>query len=224
MSLTYGQPTFESTDRLLQQVVLPSGLVNYKYLKDHPRLLQDATQELTAIRPSVNWNSNDELAYWINVYNIFTLELIVKNYPLKSIIDLDNGEPWDVKRIALNGKVYSLNQIENEIIRPKFKDPRIHFALNCAARSCPPLYHRAYDGKLLDKQLNERTVSFLNDPQFTQVSKEELVISKLFEWYKADFGDIINYINRYHKIKVNRNVHISYQAYDWGLNDQRNNR
>ncbi|MBK8705831.1 MAG: DUF547 domain-containing protein [Saprospiraceae bacterium] len=102
------------------------------------------------------------MAFWINVYNVFTIKLIADNYPLKSIMNLDGGKTWDVERIKIGGELYSLNQIENEIIRPQFKDPRIHFALNCAAKSCPPLYDKAYLPSQLDQQLDERTRSFVN--------------------------------------------------------------
>jgi hypothetical protein len=216
----YGQPTFEETDRLFQKVVDAYGSVDYRYLKKNPVLLKNAIDELKNLQPSKTWKSEDQLAYWINVYNIFTIDLIVQNYPLKSIQDLDGGKPWDIKRIALHGKVYSLNEIENEIIRPQFKDARIHFALNCAARSCPPLHNKAYTGAQINTQLDQKARAFLQDSKHTIVKSDTLFISKIFDWYKEDFGDILKFINQYRKSPLKPNTKISYQEYDWSINDR----
>ena len=88
-----------------------------------------------------------KMAYWINVYNAFTIKMIVDNYPVSSITKLHGGKPWDVKWIELGEKKYSLNEIEHNILRPQFKDARIHFAVNCAAQSCPPILNKAWTEK-----------------------------------------------------------------------------
>ena len=158
------------------------------------------------------------MAFWINAYNAFTVKLIVKNYPIGSITDLSNGNPWDDKWISLDGKSYSLNQIEHDIIRPVWKDARIHFAVNCAARSCPPLANRSFNEGNLDAMLDELTRKFINNRKYNTVSASKLTLSKIFEWYAEDFGSIRDFISRYSSITVNSNAHIGYQEYDWKLN------
>ena len=133
-------------------------------------------------------------------------------------MDLDGGKTWDVKWIDIGDKKYSLNQIEHEIIRPQFNDARIHFAVNCAAKSCPPLYNRAYTETNVNDYLEKRTKLFINDRNFNQIVPMGAKVSKIFEWYKEDFGDLRDYINKYSKTKLNRAAQIDFKEYDWSLN------
>jgi hypothetical protein len=165
------------------------------------------------------WSKKEKLAYWINAYNAFTLKLVVDNYPTKSIMNFDGGKTWDVKRIQLGDKKYSLNNIENDIIRPQFKDPRIHFALNCAAKSCPPLWNRAYTAENLNATLEARTKAFINDPNFNTISASKASVSKIFEWYAADFGDLKKYLNKYAATQLKPSTTVTFNEYDWGLNE-----
>jgi hypothetical protein len=160
-----------------------------------------------------------KMAFWINAYNAFTIDLIIDNYPVSSILNLDGGKTWDVKRITLGGKKYSLNQIENEILRPVFKDPRIHFALNCAAKSCPPLYNKAFTAENLERALEQRTRQFINDANFNSLTAEKASVSKIFEWYAADFGDLKTYLNKYAVEKLNNSTAIGFLKYNWALNE-----
>ncbi|MBK9742889.1 MAG: DUF547 domain-containing protein [Saprospiraceae bacterium] len=137
---------------------------------------------------------------------------------MSSIQDLDKGKTWDVKRITVNGKKYSLNNIENDIIRKQFKDPRIHFALNCGAISCPPLLNKAYLPKTLDVQLETQTKNFFTNKLYQQISPTTAKISKIMDWYKSDFGNIVNFINKYAIVKVSIKTKIEYLPYDWALN------
>lgn len=159
------------------------------------------------------------MAYWINAYNAFTIKLIVENYPVSSITKLHNGNPWDVKWIKLSDKSYTLNNIENDILRPQFKDPRIHFALNCAAQSCPPLFNHAWTADNLNQTLDQRAKAFVNNPAYNKISKDAVQISKIFEWYAADFGNIINFLNQYSKTSISPNASIKYMEYNWDLNE-----
>ena len=125
---------------LLRKYVNSSGKVNYKGFKSDKSKLDAYLKELENNPIQENWSKAKKMAYWINAYNAFTIKLIVDNYPISSITKLHGGKPWDVKWIKLGGQTYSLNNIENDILRPKYKDARIHFAVNCAAKSCPPLF------------------------------------------------------------------------------------
>jgi hypothetical protein len=209
----------EPFSMLLQKYVSAAGKVDYKGLRKEKASLEAYTTALGKQVPTASTNKNASLAYWINAYNAFTLQLIVNNYPVKSITNLSGGKPWDVKFIDLGGKKYSLNQIENDIIRPQCKDARIHFALNCAAVSCPPLANTAYTEANVQALLTARTKSFLNNTSANELSASKATVSKLFDWYKADFGDVATFINQYSATKLNGNAVIAYKEYNWGLNE-----
>lgn len=209
----------DAWNRLLGKHVSAAGKVNYKGFKADQQALDAYLQQLAANPPAGTWPRADQMAYWINAYNAFTIDLIVDNYPVSSILKLDGGKTWDVKRIVLGGKKYSLNQIENEILRPEFKDARIHFALNCAARSCPPLYNKAFTAKNLERALEQRTRQFVNDARFNAISAGKASVSKIFEWYAADFGDLKTFLNKYANVKLNTGAQIGFQEYIWELNE-----
>lgn len=205
-------------NKLLGKYVSASGNVDYKGFKSDKPALDSYLQSLAANLPVDSWSRADKMAYWINAYNAFTIDLILDNYPVSSILNLDGGKTWDVKRITLGGKKYSLNQIENEILRPQFKDARIHFALNCAARSCPPLYNKAFTAKNLERALEQRTRQFINNAKFNTLSPSQASVSKIFEWYAADFGNLNVFLNQYATVKLNPNATIVFQEYNWDLN------
>jgi len=187
-------------------------------LKADAAKLKDITQDFSAHPPSDKWSKNDQLAFWLNAYNAFTLKLIVDNYPVSSITKLDGGKPWDVKRIKIGEAVYSLNQIENEIIRSQFKDARIHFALNCAAKSCPPLSNKAFLAEALDKQLDQQTRAFVRS-QSNELSATSIKVSKIFDWYKDDFKDLPAFLNKYGTVKIGANAQVGFAEYNWDLNE-----
>lgn len=207
-----------SWEKLLQKYVSPSGQVDYKNLKKNEAELAIAVDQLVSIMPDETWSRSEKLAYWINIYNAFTIKLVVGNYPLKKITDLDGGKTWDVKRIELGGKRYSLNQIENEIIRPQFKDARIHFAINCAAKSCPPLFNHAFVADKLEQQLESRTRLFILDEKFNRISSSSIELSRIFDWYAADFGDTKAFLKKYSNAKI-PDLPIKFNDYDWTLNE-----
>lgn len=204
-------------DNLLQKYVRTTGQVDYSGLKQDENILDKYLNDLSKNVPDNSSGRNVSLAYWINAYNAFTLKLILENYPVKSINDLYKGKPWDVKWINLGSKKYSLNNIENDIIRPVHKDARIHFVLNCAAVSCPPLLNKAFTANNLEALMESRTRNFINSTA-NELGSTKVKISKVFDWYKKDFGDVITFINRYSKTKISNNALISYKEYNWNLN------
>ncbi len=205
-------------DKMLRKHVSSSGKVNYNNFKAEETKLDAYLAALDKAPPADGWSRNKKMAYWINAYNAATIKLILKNYPLKSITNLHGGKPWDQKWIPLGGKTYSLNNIENDILRPVYKDARIHFAVNCAAKSCPPLLNRAWTEKNLNSYFEKQTKSFINNASQNKISADAVVISKIFEWYAVDFGNIIDFLNKYSTVKINPDAKVSYKEYDWDLN------
>ena len=216
--ITGAQPDFKNWDNFLQKYVSATGEVDYKAIKAQKKELEAIIKAFSSVKVASTWHKNDQLAFWINAYNAFTIDLIIQHYPLKSIQQLDGGKPWDVKRIVIGGKKYSLNNIENDIIRPQFKDARIHFAVNCAARSCPPLLNRAFMGNTLDTQLDMVAKKFIQHKSYQTITASKLTLSKIFEWYSADFGDVVTFVNKYSSVKVQKGATIVYKEYDWSLN------
>lgn len=225
--------THEVFDTLLKKHVGASGLVSYQGFQSDRAQLQAYLTYLTSNPPNdENWNSSEKLAYWINLYNAFTVELVLQYYPLKSIKDIGSSvqvpfvnTPWDIKFIEIGKEKYDLNNIEHNIIRKLFDEPRIHFAVNCASMSCPKLRPEAYTGVKLEAQLEEQAISFLNDPERNVIGANEARISKIFRWYAGDFtknSDLRDFLNRYAKQKMMEGAKISYKDYDWSLNEMQN--
>lgn len=212
------KPNHSLFNEILSTYVSETGKVNYKDLKKDKKKLEAYLKELDTKPVQADWTKEEKLAYWINAYNAHTLQLIISKYPLKSILDLDGGKTWDVKRITMGGQKYSLNQIENDIIRPQFKDARIHFAVNCAAKSCPPLANEAFTAENLDTLLDKRTRLFINSTANT-INANTLKLSKIFEWYAKDFGNVAVFIGKYSNKAVAKNAKITYNDYDWKLNE-----
>jgi len=221
----------EIWDALVQQHVnADDGLVDYKgFIQDSTRL-NEYLELLSNHHPNdKHWNRDERLAYWINAYNAFTVKLIVDHYPVESIKDIKNGIPfvntvWDIKFIEIEGEEYDLNNIEHGIIRPRFEEPRIHFAVNCASISCPKLRNRAYTADKLDAQLTQQARDFLSDESKNQLSSNQVKLSKIFTWYGGDFKKdgqtIIDYINQYASTEVNKGAEIEYMDYNWALNEK----
>jgi hypothetical protein len=205
-------------DVLLKKHVSTSGKVNYKGFNADKGALETYINWLSDNVPTAQTAKNEKLAYWINAYNALTIKLVLDNYPLSKITNLDAGKTWDVKRFTLGGKKYSLNDIENTIVRP-MGEPRIHFALNCAAKSCPPLFNEAFVADKLTAQLETRTRKFINDPKFNVLKGSDVKISNIFNWYGKDFDNVINFINRYATVKLKSDVKVGFGEYDWNLNE-----
>ena len=131
---------------------------------------------------------------------------------------MHSGKPWDLQWIKIGDKTYSLNDVEHKILRPKFNDPRIHFAVNCAAKSCPKVWNRAWTEENIEGALEKLTKSFINNKSHNQIAKDQVKLSKIFEWYRDDFGVLISFLNKYSPIKISSNAKIAFNDYDWKLN------
>ncbi|MFT7226889.1 MAG: hypothetical protein ACI92C_002433 [Neolewinella sp.] len=214
------KPDHTAFNTLLGKYVNASGDVNYAAFKKDEAKLDAYIAELSKNSPQSDWSRSESMAFWINAYNANTVKLVLKNYPLASIIDLDGGKPWDVKWIEIGGKTYSLNNIEHDIIRPRYKDARIHFAVNCAAASCPPLPNKAFTASNLNSLLASRTKSFVQNGRYNTITTEKVQVSKIFDWYGEDFGDLRGFLNKYTRTEISASTDISFQEYDWALNEQ----
>ena len=203
---------------LLQKHVSPLGVVDYVGLKSTEATLDKYLSDLSDHVPGGSDLSKEAKAFWINAYNAFTVKLILDHYPVQSIRDIAGGEPWDKKWIQLGSKMYSLNNIEHDILRPMWKDARIHFAVNCAAKSCPPLGNTAFTASNTDRLLEKLTKAFVNNSASNTISSSSLVLSKIFDWYRTDFGDLAGFIDKYTTVGISSDVKITYQDYDWSLN------
>jgi hypothetical protein len=205
-----------------------SGVVDYQGFKKEEGKLNKYLDilERTDTRAL---SRNEQFAFYINAYNAWTIKLILSAYPdIKSIKDLGSlfKSPWKKKIVRIDGDVISLDNIENDILRSHFKDPRIHFALNCASKSCPPLRSEPYQGQVLDQQLTEMTEAFINDPERNRLEGNTLYVSSIFKWYSEDFNDnIVDFFIKYAKGELRealrehaREIKVEYLAYDWSLN------
>ena len=210
-------PMHEAFDGLLRKYVSNSGKVNYAGLKGDVATLDGYLAKLSGTSLA-GMSKKEKLAFWINAYNAFTIKKILNNYPLGSITELDGGKPWDVKWINLDGQNLSLNNIENDIIRPTFKEPRIHFAVNCAAKSCPPILNKAWTAANLESNFEKQTKAFINSSNNT-LTADKITISKIFDWYGVDFGDLEGFIRKYSNTPINKGATIAFNEYDWGLNN-----
>ena len=205
-------------DGLLKKHVSSTGKVNYTGFKKDKQQLDAYLALLSENAPKSNASRNDQIAFWINAYNAFTVDLIIDNYPISSILKLDDGKTWHVKRITIGGKKYALNDIEKNILIGRFKEGRIHFAINCAAQSCPPLKNKAWNGKTLNADLDRASKDFINNSKYNQFAKKTAKLSRIFEWYSADFGDVTTFINKYANTPIGKKTKVSYNEYDWDLN------
>ncbi len=222
-------PPHEIFDGLLKKYV-KGAFVDYNGLKSESKEFQKYLDLLSQNPPNKKtWSSNEQLAYWINAYNAFTLKLIIDNYPISSIRDLHPtlyvplvNTVWHKKFFKIGGEPTNLDEIEHSILRTEFNEPRIHFAINCASFSCPPLRAEAFVPEKIDQQLNEQAVKFINDKDRNVITSDKIVISKIFSWFTKDFtkkGSLIDFLNQYSKVKINKEAEIDYMDYDWNLND-----
>jgi len=173
-------------------------------------------------------NRNEQFAFWVNLYNARTVALVLDNYPINSIQQINNGQAFDTPNaVNVLGRGLSLNEIESGIIRPVWNDPRIHYALNCGAYGCPNLARTAYTGQNLNTRLNTAAQQFINTDRAVQRTSTGLQVSKIYDWYKDDFGGtdqgVISHIRQYANpttlAKINGVNTIENYYYDWQLND-----
>ena len=215
----------ESYDRLLKKYVTPGG-VKYAAWKGNASDLQELKSVVDAIGTANvgSMSKNDQLAFYINAYNAWILNEALGKYPTKSVKDTFFTF-FTGKRIKVAGQQTSFNSLEKETIRSKFGDPRVHFALNCASKSCPPLQPGVFRGSSLESQMETLGRNFVNSSKGVnyQEAAKTAELSKIFDWYKDDFkdGEPIAFINKRRSKPLPNDVKISYQEYDWSLNEAR---
>ncbi|MCB2185831.1 MAG: DUF547 domain-containing protein [Deltaproteobacteria bacterium] len=204
------------------------GVVDYAGFKKEEPLLDRFLAQLAGLDAS-QLSRAERFAFYINAYNAWTIKLILTAYPgVSSIKDLGSlfSSPWKKEFVHLDGQIMSLDHLEHDILRPQFADPRVHFAINCASRSCPPLRSEPYQGAKLDQQLDDQVRRFLNDPQNVRLEGNVLYVSSIFKWYGGDFrDDPLGFIQRYAQGELKERLaapkgelEIAYLDYDWSLN------
>jgi len=207
-------------DILLKKYVDDKGNVNYKEWKTEKGELIEYLDYLAKNPISNTAKKEEQLAYYINLYNAGTVQLILENYPLKSIKNI--FRPWGKNRLIIGNETYSLGKIEHDILR-RMNEPRIHFAINCASFSCPKLINEAYVASKMNEQLEEVTTQFINDSTKNNITENSIHLSKIFKWYKGDFDQqkgLIEYLNVYSNFEIKLNTEIDYLTYDWSLNEK----
>jgi hypothetical protein len=204
------------------------GVVDYKGVKDDEAILDRYLDALAAVDPEP-LSPDDQFAFYVNAYNAWTIKLILSRYPdIRSIKDLGSlfSSPWKKNIARIDGNLMTLDQIEHDILRKRFKDPRVHFAVNCASKSCPPLQGEPFAGSLLNDQLNQAARAFINAPRFNRLEGDTLWVSKIFDWFPEDFdGDVIGYFIKFadlpmrNQLEKNKaRIKLKYLDYDWSLN------
>ncbi len=212
---------------LLEKYV-KNGVVDYNGFK-HDETRLDQYLNLLEETDTKNLSQGEQFAFYINAYNAWTIKLILTGYPgVKSIKDLGSifKSPWKKQIAQIDGGVVTLDYIEHDILRPRFKDSRVHFAINCAAKSCPPLRPEPYRADILDRQLDEMARAFINDPRSNRLEGQTLYVSSIFKWFREDFhDDVVGFFIKYaqgdlkNRLKDRRSeLKVAYLDYDWSLN------
>ena len=234
--LTAGTATFDHSvfDRLLKAHVA-EAMVDYDAFARAPGF-PAYLEQLARAQPDT-LSRNEQLAYWINVYNAYTIQLVNAHQERKSIRNINKTlgvikamGPWKEEMVKAGGKTMSLDFVEHEIVRKRFREPRIHFALVCAAKSCPPLRREAYTGDRLESQLDDQARIFIaRSPQSTRVDVKAATVylSPIFVWFKDDFGpDLGQFLARYvpdgpaRRLLESGKYKVVETKYDWSLNSK----
>ena len=227
-----GTATFDhgGLDRLLAEHVDPEGLVDYAALADDSEALA-AYISAVGSAPFEQLGRDEKLAMLINAYNAFTLQLVVEHYPVDSIRSIPEPQRWEAERWSVAGGLYSLNQIENFLIRPNFQDDRIHFALVCAAIGCPKLRMEAYSGATIERQLQTQAEEIHASPRWFEFDRSTglAALTQVYSWYAGDFEQIhgsvlaaaARYSPEFARATERGEVRgIRWLPYDWALNER----
>jgi len=175
-----------------------------------------------------DYPKNEQLAYWSNLYNALTIDIILKHYPIDSIKDIGDGftGPWNIELATVANKSLTLNQIEHGILRGLWKDNRVHYVINCASVGCPDLPEKPLTGSNIEQQLNTAATRFINQSKGVKFNGNNLVLSSIYHWFSVDFGDneqqLLLHLNQYAKPALKENIDefksaITYD-YNWKLN------
>jgi hypothetical protein len=224
-------------DVLLRRYIVPgkAGITLFKYRAvsgDDRKSLADYVASLAAV-PISKFGRSEQLAYWINFYNALTVKVVLDHYPVKSIRDIDispglfTDGPWDKKLVSVESATISLNDIEHRILRPIWRDNRVHYAVNCASIGCPNLQARAFTGSDMDPMLNKGAQEFVNSPRGVSIKDGLVTVSKIYDWFYVDFGesddDLFRHLLKFAAPTIRERLkaigNIDNVAYDWRLND-----
>lgn len=209
------------------------NLVAYSRVKNEDKTALKQYIKLTSSLPISDYNQEQQRAFWINLYNALTIDIILDHYPVESIlkIKLSSGfftrGPWKKKIITIENEALSLDDIEHRILRPIWKDPRIHYAVNCASIGCPNLSTQAFTAKNMEEQLDTAAASFINHSRGVNVISGKLIVSSIYEWFQDDFGGndrgVIQHLTQYAKPELQKRLAtfntIHNDQYNWQLND-----
>ncbi len=225
-----------SWDRLLETYIRPDGkgLNRFPYgevTAADKAALEDYIAMLSQTRIS-GFGRAEQMAYWINLYNALTVKVILDHYPVASIRDIDTSPgwfadgPWGAELVTVEGEAITLDDIEHRILRPIWRDPRIHYAVNCASVGCPNLQERAFTGENAETLLEAGARAYINSPRGVWIEDGALQVSSIYAWFAEDFGDsdeaIIEHLKRYAEPPLTKSLErakeIDGHDYDWGLN------
>lgn len=211
--------SYSSYGALLNRYVCKGG-VAYQGLGRDSQALRAAVQELSELskKKYEQFSTKQKIAYLVNLYNFYTLKLIVDHYPTESIRDIK--KPWSTEFVPLFDKRVSLDHIEHEVLRKEFTEPRIHVALVCASVGCPALSDEPFRTKTLDAQLDAAAKDFLTNPKKNRVEGKTVYLSKIFKWYGGDFsmlGGFKNYVAKV--LGLGGDYRYKFMDYDWSLNE-----
>jgi hypothetical protein len=232
-SASAAEPDYRLWQELLSKHYDPAKGMNYKGLKADKAALDRLRQQMAAVDVA-SLSRPEQLAYWINLYNISTVNVVAEKYPVESIRDISTDpvvrlNVFKKPNVKVKGGTMSLNDVENDKIRAGFKDPRIHFAINCAAESCPPIRSEPFVGARIDQQLDDQARKFLNGPKGVRVEQDALHVTKIMDWFKDDFeqwgGGTLPFLKKYlspdkvKRIGAAKKFEIEFDDYSWKLND-----
>lgn len=223
-------------DALLKRYIRmdKTGLNRFAYgkiTKSDKARLNRYIENLSKVKVT-GFNRDEQLAYWLNLYNALTIKVIVDHYPVRSIRDIDispgvfsNG-PWGKKLVKVEGRELSLDDIEHRILRPIWRDPRIHYGVNCASIGCPNLQDMAFTGKNAGQLLTIGARQYINSPRGVTIDSNKVTVSKIYSWFAYDFGNsekgVLSHLMKYAEPKLADQLkklgRIHNAEYDWGLN------
>ncbi|MCG9599034.1 DUF547 domain-containing protein [Vibrio sp. Isolate25] len=215
--------------RLLDSYLTTEGEYTlFRYSSVNPQGKQQLNRYLTQlsrINP-LQLNKAEQYAYWVNLYNALTIQLVLDAYPITSITKLGgffSFGPWDDEVVTINGKALTLNDIEHRILRPIWNDPRTHYAVNCASLGCPNLQSQAFTAENTEMLLERAAETFINSNKGVLIENGKIQLSSIYDWFSDDFGNkqqLVQHLAKYRPELSDLNSKFSY-AYDWSLNEKK---
>jgi len=223
-------------DALLQTYIRPGpdGVNRFAYSRlsaADAKQLHEYIRQMAGV-PISDYSRREQLAYWINLYNALTTQVVLTHYPVASIREIFlndagwNGGPWRTTLVAVEGKELSLNDIKHRILRPIWRDPRIHYAVNCASIGCPNLRRNAYEGDTVNRLLESAARDFVNNSRGVTLENGDVIVSSIYIWFRIDFGNsdraVLEHLRRYAgptlRAALQGHETIASHSYDWSLN------